>query len=293
VALTVSSDAFKQFERLSFVARRSARAGLGGEHRSRRPSPSTEFEDYRPYQPGDDFRRVDWNVYGRLGSLQVKVTEGRERLEVVLVLDCSSSMDAGTPDKLSFSADLTAALAYVGLARADSVRILCLGESSRSPHLGPFGRRARMPELMSGLQHVAPVGAVDLNAALETCLGAGPRQTLVIVMSDLLTPGGVAGGLEALQMRQADVVVVHVVSPDELNPQLTGEVELIDAETSGLLELGVSLETLAAYRARFAAWLDERAAECRTRGIRYTRVRTDRALNMVVLDDLRHAGVLR
>jgi uncharacterized protein (DUF58 family) len=293
VALTVATDVFKQLDRLSFVVRRPARAGPIGEHRSRRPSPSTEFEDYRPYQPGDDFRRVDWNVYGRLGSLQVKVTEGRQRLEVVLVLDCSSSMDAGAPDKLSFSADLTAALAYVGLARADSVRILCLGDSSRSTGFGPFGRRARMPELISRLNGVAPVGAVDLNAALETCTGAAPRQTLAVVVSDLLTPGGVAAGLEALKTRLADVVVVHVVSPDELSPELTGEVELIDAETNAVLELGVSLETLAAYRARFSAWLDERAAECRNRGIRYARVRTDRALNMVVLDDLRQAGILR
>jgi len=138
-----------------------------------------------------------------------------------------------------------------------------------------------------------PVGAVDLNAAIDTCLEAASRQTLVVVVSDLLTPAGVAGGLEALQARLADVVVVHVVSPDELEPRLSGEVELIDAETNGVLELGVSLETLAAYRSRFAAWLEERAAECRTRGIRYARVRTDRPLNMVVLDDLRQAGMLR
>ena len=293
MALTIAADAFKQFDRLSFVVRRPARAGLGGEHRSRRPSPSTEFVDYRPYQPGDDFRRVDWNVYGRLGSLQVKVTEGRQRLEVVLVLDCSSSMAAGTPDKLSFAADVVAALAYIGMARADSVRILCLGKDRPSADFGPFGRRSRMAELMASLKRIAPVGAVDLNAAIDTCLEAASRQTLVVVVSDLLTPAGVAGGLEALQARLADVVVVHVVSPDELEPRLSGEVELIDAETNGVLELGVSLETLAAYRSRFAAWLEERASECRTRGIRYARVRTDRPLNMVVLDDLRQAGMLR
>ena len=293
MALTIATDAFKQFDRLSFVVRRPARAGLGGEHRSRRPSPSTEFVDYRPYQPGDDFRRVDWNVYGRLGSLQVKVTEGRQRLDVLVVLDCSSSMQAGKPDKLAFSADLVAALGYVGMARADSVRVVCLGEPNPARAAGPFARRSRMPELMAALQRIAPVGALDLNAAMDTCLEAASRQTLVVLVSDLLTPEGVAGGLEALQARQADVVVIHVVSPDELDPRFSGEVELVDAETNGVLELGVSLETLAAYRSRFAAWLDARAAECRTRGIRYARVRTDRPVNLVVLDDLRRVGILR
>src|SRR5215831_8446868 len=105
-ALPIPADALHRFERLAFVTRRSARAGLGGEHRSRRPSPSTDFVDYRPYHPGDDFRRLDWNVYGRLGSLQVKVTEGRERLDLLLVLDCSSSMDYGEPDKLGVATRL-------------------------------------------------------------------------------------------------------------------------------------------------------------------------------------------
>jgi uncharacterized protein (DUF58 family) len=127
--LAISSDALRQFDRLAFVSRRPARAGTGGEHASRRPAPSTDFIDYRPYQPGDDFRRVDWNVYGRLGSLQVKVTEGRERLDVLLVLDCSSSMAFG--DKLGVAGELVAALAYIGAARSDAVRIASLGGPSK------------------------------------------------------------------------------------------------------------------------------------------------------------------
>jgi hypothetical protein len=135
---------------------------------------------------------------------------------------------------------------------------------------------------------------VDINAGLEGCLPERSSAVpLIVVVSDLLTPHGAARGLEFLQARQADVVVIHVVSPEELNPRLGGELELVDAESDELLELGVSLETLAAYRARFSAWLEERAAECRGRGIRYARVGTDRPLASVVLDDLRRAGVLK
>jgi uncharacterized protein (DUF58 family) len=292
MALPIPTDLFGRFERLSFVPRGSARGGLGGEHRSRRRSPSTDFVDFRPYQPGDDFRRVDWNVYGRLGSLQVKLTEGRERLDIVLVLDCSSSMDYGQPDKLTFAAQLIAALGYVAMARSDSVRIACM--TPRASSFGPFGRRSRMPDLVRQLSEIAPAGLVDVNASLAECLPEAARQPLVVVVSDLLTPSGVASGLEALQVaRQADIVMLHVVSPEEMEPRLSGEMELVDAETNEVLEMGVSLETLAAYRARFATWLDERENECRSRGIRYVRVRTDRPLTSVVLDDLRRGGVLR
>ena len=293
MALSISSETFSRFDRLSFVTRRAARAGLGGEHRSRRRAPSTDFVDYRPYSTGDDFRRIDWNVYGRLGTLQVKVTEGRERLSVVLVLDCSSSMAYGQPDKLEFAAQLVAALGYIGMVRSDSVRIACLTDAPTPAGFGPFGRRARLPRLVADLSRIAPAGLVDLNSGLSGCLGASPEQPLVIVVSDLLALPGIARGLEALQAAQADVVVLHVVSPQEMDPRLSGEVELVDAETNEVLEIGVSLETLSAYRARFAAWLADRQAECSRRGIRYVRVVSHRPLASLVLDDLRRGGVVR
>jgi uncharacterized protein (DUF58 family) len=293
MTLSIASDTFSRFERLSFAPRRPARAGLGGEHRSRHRSPSTDFVDYRPYQPGDDFRSVDWNIYGRLGSLQVKVTEGRERLDVVLILDCSSSMACGQPDKLAFAAQLVAALGFVGMARSDAVRIVCLTPTQSSRGFGPFGRRARMPDLVRQLAQIAPAGALDVNASLSACLADGRGQPLVVIVSDLLSPAGAAAGLDALQQHQADLVVVHVVSPDEITPSLSGEAELVDAETGQVLDIGVSLETLAAYRARFSTWLGEREAECTARGIRYVRATTDRPIETIMLDDLRQARVLR
>jgi uncharacterized protein (DUF58 family) len=289
MTVSIATDTFGRFDRLAFVSRRSARAGLGGEHRSRRRSPSTDFVDYRPYQPGDDFRRVDWNAFGRLGSLQVKVTEGRESLDLVLALDCSSSMDYGQPDKLGFGAQLVAALGHVAIARSDSVRIVCLTQQpSRLDR-----RWTGMPELVRQLSQVAPAGCVDINAALRACLPDGARQPLVVIVSDLLDEAGMALGLGALQAGQADVVVLHVVSPDELDPHLAGEIELVDAETNDVLEVGVSLETLSAYRARFSTWLDAREAECLAHGMRYARLMTDRPLASVMLDDLRKASVLR
>lgn len=290
-----SSDAFRQFDRLAFVSRRPARAGIGGEHFSRRPASSTDFVDYRPYQPGDDFRRVDWNVYGRLGSLQVKVTEGRERADVLLVLDCSASMTFGSPSKLDLARQLVAALAYIGAARADPVRIAFVGHQPEAHWLRrPFTRRSRMPELAQYLGALTSVGAVDLDVALaDYTAGNVPSNSLAVVVSDLLTPDGAAAGLDSLREHVGDVAVLHVVSPQELEPRLSGEIELVDVESGATLELGVSLETLAAYRSRFQSWLDARAEDCQRRGMRYVRVRTDQPLASIVLDDLRRGGVLR
>ena len=282
----ISTEAFARFERLSFVPRRPTRAGLGGEHRSRRPSPSTDFVDYRPYQPGDDFRRVDWNVYGRLGSLQVKVTEGRERLDVVFFLDCSGSM--ALFDKLEFSTQLVASLGYVALSRADRVHVRLLGQPSTG---GPWRGRARTGELVKALSAVVPVGAVELSANLEQSLPRDAVQPLVVVVSDLLAEDGVAQAWDALAA--VDAVVLQVVAPEELDPAFSGEVEIVDAESGAVLEIGASLETLDAYRARYRTWLEQQQVECERRGMRYVRVQTNRGVPTVVLEDLRRAGVLR
>jgi hypothetical protein len=114
-----------------------------------------------------------------------------------------------------------------------------------------------------------------------------------VLVSDLLAPGGIAPGLESLLARKVEVAVVHVVGEDQLDPHFTGEVSLVDAESGEAIELGVSLETLAAYRGRFQRWLDECQAQCRMRGVRYARVRSDRPLATAMLDDLRSAGILR
>jgi uncharacterized protein (DUF58 family) len=243
--------------------------------------------DYRPYHPGDDFRRVDWNVYGRLDTLQVKVTEGRERLNVLLVLDCSASMAwGGAHDKLKFAAQLVASLGYIALSRADEVRVRLLGAHST----GALRGRGRTSELLRFLSSVLPAGRVNVRSALDEAVPSGAGQLLVVV-SDLLVPDGVAASWDALL--GFDVVVLHVVAPEELEPRLTGEAELVDAETGEVMQIGASLETMTAYRTRFAAWLDEQRAECERRGMRYVRLRSDRPVERVLLEDLRHAGVLR
>jgi uncharacterized protein (DUF58 family) len=291
--VAIATETFSRFERLSFVTRRMAQAGLGGEHRSRRRAPSTDFTDYRPYQPGDDFRRVDWNVYGRLGTLQVKLTEARERLDVALVLDCSASMAWGEPEKLSFGAGIVAALGYVALARSDAVRVVCLREGEAPAVLGPLRGRPRLADLVRFVSSVQSGGRVELNEALAECLPTEGTQRLVVLVSDLLAPSGMAAGLDGLLAQRTDVVVLHVFSPEEADPRLAGEVELVDAETGGILELGASLATLEAYRGRYAAWQEDQAQACTDRGLRYVRLSTNRSLTSVILDDLRRGRVLR
>lgn len=294
----LSERDWHQFDRLALITRRPATAGPGGEHRSRLRTPAIDFFDHRAYQVGDDPRWIDWNVYGRLGTLQVKVTEAEERLHLFLVLDCSASMDWGEPSKLDSAVEAIAALAYVGLRQAAVVRIVCLGQQLRA--LGPITGRTQFPEVIRFLTSVEPDGQVALAEELSRIpatlpRGAHPTQPLVVLVSDLLVadPGSLGDAFDALLREGADLAVIHVLSPQEEAPDPLGEVELVDAETGEVLDVGLNLAAVAAYRDRLANWLGDIERLCAQRGLRYARVRTDRSIQSLLIEDLRRAQLLR
>jgi uncharacterized protein (DUF58 family) len=287
-------DAFLQrLERLSLLARRPASGGAGGEHRSRARAESTEFVDYRAYVPGDDLRRLDWNAYRRLGALHVKLAEAREHLPLHLLVDCSASMDWGAPNKLTCARWVAAALGYLALGRNDLVSVACLGHHQRPA--GDLRGRGRTVDLLRLLDQAAPVGRIDLAACVRELLLQRRARAggLIALFTDaLVAEQALADTLDCLLAAQCDVVLVQVLSPQELEPEPGGDLEIVDAETAEVLQVGLSQAAVDEYRRRVEAWLAEVETACWRRGLRYLRVRTDEPLESVVLTRLREARVL-
>lgn len=280
----------RRLETLALAPRGPARGGIGGEHRSRARAASNDFVDYRPYLPGDDYRQIDWNAYGRLNQLFVKLSEARERLPLTLFLDCSASMALGSPSKLDFARQLAAALAYVALARYDRVDLVRLGGSG--PPVRPLRGKQRFGELLAQLGGLAAAGPGGLDAHLAEPRPSGPLGQAVLI-SDMLHPDGYEQGLGGLVANGFEAAVVQVLSPEEVEPEAGGDVELVDLESAERVQVGLSPQAVATYRARLEAWCDGVARACAARGVRYLRVQTDEPLERLVLVELRRAGVLR
>jgi uncharacterized protein (DUF58 family) len=287
----------RQIERLSLVPRWPVSGGLGGDHRSRTQAPSIDFSDHRTYAPGDDLRRLDWRAYGRLGSLQVRTTEGRERLDVAIVLDCSASMALGQPDKLDYARQVAGALAAVTLQHGDALRLVCLNRATSA--LGPLSGRQRLPSALEFLGSAQPAGRIALDQVLPDALApmAGAprnRRSMVLVISDFLTDPieRLGDAFDALAWRGADVVAIRIVSPDEESPNATGQVEVLDAETGQSIEVTLTPDTVARYQARLAEWVADLERVCAQRGTRYASCRTDRPLPSLLLEDLRRSRIV-
>jgi uncharacterized protein (DUF58 family) len=287
----VDESLLRRLERLTFSVRRPVAGGLGGEHRSSARASSLDFADYRPYMPGDDFRRIDWNAYGRFGTLFVKLTEAREQLPVHILVDASRSMAWGEPAKLRYATQIAAALGYVALSRYDRLTVTALGEHPRE--LRGVRGRGRLGHLLNFLGGVEPSGALDLAAGLSAYRVDRRAGGLAIVISDLLSPDGYVAGLDALLQAGLDAVVIQVLSPQELQPAEGGDVELEDAETGEIVEVSLTPRMLAIYRERLDRWCAEAEEACTRRGIVYVRVCTADPLDTLLLDRLRRVGVLR
>jgi uncharacterized protein (DUF58 family) len=289
---TVFDEAFlRQLERLLLLMRAPVRGGLKGGRRSVKRGQSVEFADYRDYALGDDLRQLDWNVLARLEKLFVKLFIEEEDVTITILLDGSVSMATGHPDKLQFAKRAAAALGYIGLASEDKVAVSVLGgrAARRRTQLRGSGRVFR---LLAELSAIRPVeGPTDLVAAARHAAAQLAGRGVVILISDLLDPAA-DRVIRELASTRSELIVLHVLSPDELDPPLEGDLRLVDAETGASVDVTADLATIDAYRDRLAAWKEGFASLAARRQATYVDLSTDVPLNELVFAELRRRRVL-
>ncbi len=292
ISSLLSPELLAQLERLELVTRKVFRGRMKGERRSRRRGQSVEFADFRNYVAGDDLRFIDWNLYARLEKLFLKLFLEEEDLHFYALIDASTSMDFGEPTKLHFAKQLAASLGFIGLCRADRVKIEALGAAREQP--GPVLRGRQ--SLWRMLEYVERVEA-GLNVPLATsvkdfCLRNSGKGILVLI-SDLMDKNGYESALRFLLAQDVDVYVIHVLSPEELEPDIKGDLKLVDCEDRDTAEITVSRPLLDRYRRTLAAFIDGAREFCTRRGIRYLMTSTQTPVDQLVSNYLRQRGLVK
>jgi uncharacterized protein (DUF58 family) len=289
---TVFDEGFlRQLERLGLLMKQPARGGLKGGRRSTKHGQSVEFSDYRDYALGDDLRQLDWNVYARLERLFVKLFVEEEDVTVTFLVDASASMAFGQPQKLLFAKRAAAALGHIALAGEDRVVVAALGGrvARRHASLRGSGRIFRLLSLLSGIEPAD--GPTDLLAAVRHAGAMLSGRGVVVLISDLLDPAA-DRAVRDLAAQGSELTVLHVLSPEELDPQLDGDLRLVDAESGHGVDVTVDLATIDAYKARLAAWQDGLAAVAAKRRATYAPISSDLPLADLVFAELRRRRVV-
>jgi uncharacterized protein (DUF58 family) len=286
----LTPELLARLDRLSIVARRRRRGTLQGERRSPRHGQSVEFADFRPYAYGDDVRQIDWNAYARLERFFLKLFVAEEDSTVHVLVDTSRSMGWGSPAKLDFARRVAAAIGYVALANLEWVNCSPVGTTvAAAPRL--LRGRAAAPQLFAQLSALRADGGTDLMTAVRRYAAMARRPGPLVLLSDLYDPSWQAALGAALAARY-DLTVLHVLSPEEMHPELEGDLRLVDDETGEVVEITAEADVVNQYMAALAQWQAEIAAWCRQRGVPYVPVVTDLPLDAFVVRVLRARGVV-
>src|SRR5580693_2638856 len=257
-----------KLEQLELVSRRIFVGRMKGERKSKRRGSSVEFAEHRNYAYGDDLRHIDWNVYGRLDRLFLKLFLEEEDLHVYTLLDTSLSMDFGNPTKLRYGKQVAAALSFIGLVNHDRVLVDTFSAQLDQGLHGIRGR-SQMWRIVQYLDHLEATGASNLTSAAREFAIRHAGKGVVVVISDFLDKHGYEDALRYLLARNMDIYVVHVLSREEVEPEIVGDLRLVDCEDDDVAEITVSAPLLRRYKANLNAFVGGLKDWCTKRGITY------------------------
>lgn len=287
----LTPDFLRKIERLSLVAKRVFPGQLRGERRSTKRGSSVEFADYRNYTIGDDFRRVDWNVYARLEKLFLKLFVEEEDLHVYILIDASRSMEFGSPSKLLYAKRIAAALSYIALGNLDRVGLAALSDGG-SATLRPKRGKQSAFAVFEWLKSVDASGQTQLASSLRDFSLRTSRPGLAIVISDFFDPD-YQKGLASLISRKFELTALQVLDQDEADPPLVGDLMLVDSETNERREVTITQSLLRRYKQRLAEMCGGVENYCSHFGCNYVRVTTKTPFEDLILSYLRQRGTLR
>ncbi|MCS7273463.1 MAG: DUF58 domain-containing protein [Fimbriimonadales bacterium] len=284
----VPTEVLARLERYRLQPKRTHAAAVRGERLSPRKGISIEFADYRHYVPGDDLRHLDWNILARLDRPYLRTYQDEQELPVHLLLDCSASMAFGEPTKFDAARTLAACLGYIGLIAGDAVYPTALHHQPIEAR--PLRGRAAFGRLVEWLRTRQPDGK-HLAASLQRFAHANLPTGMVFLLSDGLDET-LPDALRALGGRRHEVVFLHILSEVELNPDLEGDLRLIDAETGEAVDITATSGVLQEYQRRLKAHLYALQDACRRIGAHYIQVRNTTPAHEVIIRELLARGVI-
>jgi len=285
-------DFLARLQRLEIVSKKIFVGKTKGERLSRRKGQSVEFADFRQYAVGDDLRFLDWNLFARLDRLFLRLFLEEEDLHVYLLIDNSLSMEFGSPTKLHYAKQVAAALGFIGLSNMDRVVVEAFNDRI-AQFTTPLRGRRSLWRLTSFLESVEPAGPSDLTRALKSFSLKSSGKGVVVVLSDFMDKGGYEDGLRYLIARNMDVYIVQILSQEEIDPPMTGDLKLTDVEDGDEAEVTVSAPLLKKYKETLAAYRGRLHDFCTRRGVNYLFTSNQVPFDRLVLGYLRQRGLLR
>jgi uncharacterized protein (DUF58 family) len=287
----LSSEFMARLDQLDVMSRKLLAGKMKGERRSKRRGQSVEFADYRNYVIGDDLRFIDWNIYARLDRLFLKLFLEEEDLAVHVLVDVSKSCDFGDPNKAMYMKKVAAALGYIGLVNYNRVSISAIADGVIDDTGGLRGR-TRVAQMIDFLQKLKPQGASNMAEACRRFALTHRQKGVCILLSDFFDKGGYENGLRYVTGGKYDLFAVQILAPQEIDPDLQGDLKLRDVEDDDMAEVSITQPLMKQYKSNLNAYCLAVKEYITRRGGTYLFASTAVPFDTLVLNYLRERGLL-
>lgn len=285
----LSNEVLARVEHLRLNASRRFTNRQRGEHLSGKGGSSTDFSDYRDYAPGDDVRYVDWNIFSRLRRPYIKLYHQEEEMHVVVLIDASSSMLF--EDKLDRAKQLAAAFGVMGLFSSERVSVYAFNEPQGAlPATGGYTGRGNMRKIFRFIEQIEGGGSAPLETGIDLLLKRHRGRGVIVVLSDFLTFGDLRRAFNTLNSAGLELFALQIMGPTELDPDVNGDLRLVDCETERTLDVSSASHLVTVYHEYLSAFQRKLEVLCRQRGGKFLTTNAADPIELVILDQLRRQG---
>lgn len=283
----IDSKIIKKVDSLRLNSNMILHLGATGERKSTSKGSSVEFSDFREYIPGDDFRKIDWNAYMRFEKLFLKLfVEEREAL-VNIIIDNTMSMDFGDKNKLFLAKQLGGILSYVVLSGMDRVKIHYLDQEGLKASPYYYGKD-NIGSIIHRLENMPPVSKGRIFTGIQ---GLNLKKGITIVLSDFWDEK-VLESIRYLNYLKQDVVLIHILDHEEINPTVHGDLKLVDSETGEKVNVTVTEAVRKKYHSKYLDYVQEIKNECNKFGNKHMVISSDTPIDEILFDRLGKSGLL-
>jgi uncharacterized protein (DUF58 family) len=273
---------------LDLLAKTVVDGFVAGLHRSPDFGFSQEFAEYRAYVPGDDLRHVDWSLYGRTDRTYIKRYRGETNSQLTILLDASNSMEytSGGPKKMDYARFIAASLFYLAIKNQRDAAGLIVFDDEVREYIRPSATQGQLARLLGGLEQAEPHARTDFGKPLKHFQNLLHRRGIAIVISDFYEdPDLVVRTIEPLRFHGNEVVLFHVLDPQELRPVMKGPAVLVDLETDQRIEV-IPEYAKTTYREKVDAHVEALRSKTRAAGMDYQLLVTDQPLDAALREYL-------
>lgn len=294
----IDDNFFNRLERAALYVRKDMRGYFGGNHQTKYYGSTVEFADYQEYTLGDDIRRIDWNLYSRFEKYFIKLFVDDRQMHIQTFLDCSASMQKANSDKAVYAMRVAAAIAFLSVQNMDRTSIKLIKGAHAEDFCGVVTGKNALFKGLNKFDRLQFKGTSDLEKAIINCPSVGTSNGLTVIISDFMTESNWKRAVDYLLYNKRQVMLVQVLSPEEVDPTYSGRIQLVDYESEDPMDernfkMRITKAHIKAYNQAFNDFIADITSFCSSRNVDFVSAVCDEPVEKLLFEKMYRVGVVK